>query len=236
MPVKERLSRERIVDSAIALADAEGLEAVTIRRLAQDQGVTPMALYWHFKDKDRLLEGISERLLSQVVRPTASDRSDRSYRSDRSDPSGQPWYEELRELLAALLAVLRTHPATADLVQQRVLLSEPGLEIAEHALRLLREAGFSPEQAAQLSGHALHSIVTLVTNQPGLMVGEEEGLREERIRLKRVTFQALPPQRFPFMLASADAFTECGNEPAYFDLGLDLFIAGVRAVAPTAVG
>jgi AcrR family transcriptional regulator len=223
-PVKERLSRERIVDSAIALADAEGLEAVTIRRLAQDQGVTPMALYWHFKDKDRLLEGISERLLSLVVRPAVADRSE------------QPWYEELRDLLAALLAVLRTHPATADLVQQRVLLSEPGLEIAEHALRLLREAGFGPEQAAQLSGHALHSIVTLVTNEPGLMVGEEEGLREERIRLKRVTFQALPPQRFPFMLASADAFTECGNEPAYFDLGLDLFIAGVRAVAPTAAG
>ena len=219
MPVKERLSRERIVDSAIALADAEGLEAVTIRRLAQDQGVTPMALYWHFKDKDRLLEGISERLLSQVVHSAATD---------------QPWYEELRELLAALLAVLRTHPATAELVQQRVLLSEPGLEIAEHTLRLLRGAGFNPEQAAQLAGHALHSIVTLVINEPGLMVGEEEGLREERIRLKRVTFQALPPQRFPFMLASADAFTECGNEPAYFDLGLDLFIAGVRAVAPTA--
>src|ERR1051325_5968816 len=138
--VKERLSRERIVECAIALADAEGLEAVTIRRLAQDQGVTPMALYWHFKDKELLLDGIAERLLSDVVLP---------------GPSGRPWHEQLRDVLSALLVVLRAHPAVADLLKARVLLSEPGLTIAEHALRLLREAGFSAEQAAQLSGHAL---------------------------------------------------------------------------------
>jgi hypothetical protein len=51
---RDRLNREAIVTSAIALADAEGLDAVTIRRLAQDQAVTPMALYWHFRDKEKL--------------------------------------------------------------------------------------------------------------------------------------------------------------------------------------
>jgi len=54
-----RLSREAIVVGAIALADAEGLDAVTIRRLAQEHGVTPMAMYWHFSDKDSLLDGLS---------------------------------------------------------------------------------------------------------------------------------------------------------------------------------
>ena len=55
-PTRVRLSRETIVASAVALADAEGLEAVTIRRLAQEHGVTPMAMYWHFSDKDSLLD------------------------------------------------------------------------------------------------------------------------------------------------------------------------------------
>lgn len=215
--VKERLSRERIVDCAIALAEAEGLEAVTIRRLAQDQGVTPMALYWHFKDKDLLLEGIADRLLTQVVLPPAS---------------GKPWHEQLRDVLSALLDVLRAHPGVADLVKLRVLLSEPGMELAEHTLALLRSAGFSAEQSAQLAGQALQAIVALVTSEPGLMVGEAPAVREERIRLKRAAFQALSPERFPNMLASADAFTECGNEPAYFELGLELFIQGVRGVAP----
>jgi TetR/AcrR family tetracycline transcriptional repressor len=207
------------VDCAIALAETEGLEAVTIRRLAQDQGVTPMALYWHFKDKDRLLEGIAERLLSDVAVPPASD---------------EPWYEQLRAVLAALLDVLRAHPAVAELVKTRVLLSEPGLLIAEHTLGLLRDAGFNAEQAAQLSSQALHSIVTLVTQEPGLMVGETAPEREAMIRAKRATFLTLSPERFPNMLASAEAFVDCGNEPAYFDLGLDLFIHGVRGVRPAA--
>ena len=216
--VKERLSRERIVDRAIALAETEGLEAVTIRRLAQDQGVTPMALYWHFKDKELLLEGIAERLLSEVVLPAAG--------------SDKPWFEQLREVLSVLLAALRAHPAVADLVKMRVLRSEPGLEITERALGLLRRGGFSAEQAAQLAIHALHSLVILVTQEPGLMVGEELAAREERMRVKKASFQSLSPERFPNMLASADAFTECGNEPAYFELGVDLFIQGVRGVQP----
>jgi TetR/AcrR family tetracycline transcriptional repressor len=215
--VKERLSRERIVDCAIALAEAEGLEAVTIRRLAQDQGVTPMALYWHFKDKNLLLDGIAERVLSEVALPSAG-------------ASEKAWFEQLREVLSALLAVLRAHPAVADLVKMRVLLSEPGLEIAEHTLGLLRGAGFTAEQAAQLASHALHTIVVLVTQEPGLMVGEDLSAREERIRVKKASFQSLSPERFPNMLASADAFIDCGNEPAYFELGMDLFIQGVRGV------
>jgi len=215
--VKERLTRDRIVQCAITLAEAEGLEAVTIRRLAQDQGVTPMALYWHFKDKDLLLEGIAERLLSDVVLPPATEK---------------PWDEQLREVLFALLAVLRAHPAVADLVRTRVMLSEPGLVIAERVLGLLRTAGFTAEQAAQLSGHGLNSLVSLVSQEPGLMVGEDRAVREEHIRRKKASLQALSPERFPHMLASADAFAECGNEPAYFELGLELFIQGVRGVRP----
>ncbi len=73
----------------------------------------------------------------------------------------------------------------------------------------------------------------LVTSEPGLMVGEDLAEREKRIRLKKATFQTLSPERFPYVLASADGFTDCFNEPAYFELGLELFIQGVRSVAPT---
>src|SRR6202007_1735318 len=88
---RERLSRDTIVDGAIALADAEGLDAVTIRRLAQDHEVTPMALYWHFKDKGELLDGIAERLFAGVRLPA---------------PSRKPWPEQLRSILEALSELL----------------------------------------------------------------------------------------------------------------------------------
>src|SRR3954452_5854316 len=69
MATKERLRRDTVTERALALADAEGIDAVTIRRLATDLGVTPMALYWHFQDKERLLDGVAELVLSQITPP-----------------------------------------------------------------------------------------------------------------------------------------------------------------------
>src|SRR6476661_553085 len=118
---RERLSRDTIVAGAVALADAEGLDAVTIRRIANDHQVTPMALYWHFKDKGELLDGIAERLFADVRLPA---------------PSPKPWPEQLRSVLEALSDALRPHPEVAGLVadraacaafsQRRILRQRPG--------------------------------------------------------------------------------------------------------------
>jgi TetR/AcrR family tetracycline transcriptional repressor len=70
---RERLSRDTIAAGALELADREGIDAVTIRRLATDNSVTPMALYWHFKDKDAVLDGIAERIYASVELPDASN-------------------------------------------------------------------------------------------------------------------------------------------------------------------
>ncbi len=67
---KDELSREAIVDRAIAIADVEGLEAVSIRRLGQQFGVTPMALYWHVQNKDELLAAMGDRIFADH-RPAA---------------------------------------------------------------------------------------------------------------------------------------------------------------------
>jgi AcrR family transcriptional regulator len=226
---KERLSRETIVDSALALVDAEGLDAVTIRRLAHDQGVTPMALYWHFRDKERLLDGIAERLLSNVVLP-----ADVPAAAATGEPAS--WDVRFHQFLLAIIAALREHPAAADLVRARIMLSTAGLDLTESALELLAEAGFDEEQSAQLAGQALGSIVLLVTTEPGLEGGPDAELKAQHRRTKRATLQSLPPDRYPRVQASAEAFLACGDSQEYFDLGLELFIAGVRAVAPARRG
>ena len=63
------LSREAVIDHALAVADLDGLDAVSIRRIAQDFGVTPMALYWHVKNKDELLAAMGDRILSVIDMP-----------------------------------------------------------------------------------------------------------------------------------------------------------------------
>lgn len=208
---REQLDRDTVVTRAMALVDAEGIDALTIRRLATDLGVTPMALYWHFKNKDELLDGIAEHLFRSVAVP---------------DTPGT-WVDRLHASLSALTAALRPHPAVAALTQSRVLASEPSLAVAERALGLLYEAGFTAEQAAEIGGYLINAIVTLVTAEPGRS-RSDDAVRQQRARLG-----ALSPERFPHVVAAADALSTCEDDDAYYSRGLTLLIAGVQGLTET---
>jgi AcrR family transcriptional regulator len=216
--VRGRLSRDAIVGCAIALADAEGLEAVTIRRLAQEQGVTPMALYWHFNDKDSLLDGIAESLVASVKLPAESDA---------------PWEQQLYEILAAFVEAIRPHPAVADLTLRRILTSEPGLALAEQALGLLRGAGLTAERAAEVGSFALCATITLVTSQPGRPWTErDEEARAQMIREKKAALETLSPARYPNVVASAAALVGCTDPDDYYALNLRVLVQGIKALTP----
>src|ERR1700761_8892487 len=103
---KDDLSRASIVDRAVAIADVEGLEAVSIRRLAQELGVTPMALYWHVQNKDELLAAMGDRIFADLDLPAGRE---------------DPWDDRLSQLMVVLLAGLRRHPTLLPLAFQQVL-------------------------------------------------------------------------------------------------------------------
>ncbi len=63
---RTKLSRAAVVDRALELADTDGLDALTIRRLATELGVTPMALYWHFRSKEELIAGLADRVWGEI--------------------------------------------------------------------------------------------------------------------------------------------------------------------------
>jgi TetR/AcrR family transcriptional regulator, tetracycline repressor protein len=214
MATRQRLRRDTVTERALALADAEGIDAVTIRRLATDLGVTPMALYWHFQDKERLLDGVSELVLSQITLPP--------------DDESRPWDQRLREVLDQLLGVLAAHPSVTDVVKTRILQSEPGLELTERVLALLRGAGFSAEQSAQQAVYALVFIVGLVTGEPGAMPGDEDDeARDARLRGKWAALQALSPKRYPHVLEAAGPLTACDSSDAWRAAGMDLLLRGL---------
>src|SRR5947208_41076 len=140
-----RLSREAVAEGALALADAEGLEAVTIRRLAQELGVTPMALYWHFKNKDELLSGVAGRIWSKI--------------DGTRDATLVP-LAQFRALLSSLLAVLRTHRAAASLlVSPYGKQNEESFQTTETALAILTDLGFPLDQASAICLHGLRTAV-----------------------------------------------------------------------------
>jgi AcrR family transcriptional regulator len=214
---RERLSRDAVAAGALDLADREGLEAVTIRRLATDNSVTPMALYWHFKDKDAVLDGIAEQIYKSVVLP---------------EPTDAAWDVQLRAVLQAVLDAIRPHPLAADLLAPRVMKSEAGLVLAERVIGMLREAGFSPSQASQTASFLLCSIVTLVTSEPGKQTPLSADDLAEADRQKRAQLGALNPKLFPHLLESAEFFLFCDDEDAYFARGMDFLVDGTRGVRP----
>ena len=217
-----RLSREAVADGALALADAEGLEAVTIRRLAQELGVTPMALYWHFKNKDELLTGVAGRIWGMV--------------DPARDPALPP-LEQFRRLLASFLEVLRAHRAAVPL------LTAPGkaqpeesFPITEAALEILADLSFPLDQASAICIHALRTVTGLVAGEPGGSDPQMSAVEsQEDMRRKRIILETLPSDRFPCIIAAAGPLTSCDDPEVYYAFGIELFVAGIAALGTAKV-
>ena len=205
-----------MVDQALALADKSGLDALTIRKLTTELGVTPMALYWHFHDgKDELLDGLVDRLWGEVD-PTV----------DRS----APWTEQIRGLFESLLRVLRAHPAAPELLRHSKKQGDALLNVTELTLDILRTAGFSPADASFAARSALWIGITLVMSEPGIesLDGAE---RTEMQRKKQVALATQSPVKFPRLVECAQPMTACDNPEEHYRFGVDLFIGGLAAVA-----
>jgi TetR/AcrR family tetracycline transcriptional repressor len=213
-----RLDPAKIVDSALQVADTEGLDAVTLRRIAQLHEVTPMALYRHFSDKSDLLAALGDRLLADIRLPEPSDR---------------PWDHRLREMLTAFVDALRPHPRVAGLTLTRILIAEPGLELAERTMELLVEGGFEPDFAAEVGRQSICTLITLVTTEPGAGEDPEPAAREQSLRLKRAALGALDPKRYPLITSTADTLICPTSTDKYYALGIDLVVAGIRGVLTT---
>jgi AcrR family transcriptional regulator len=203
-----RLSRDAILDRALGVADAEGIDAVSVRRLARELGVTPMALYWHFDSKEALLHALGDRLLGEL---------------DLSVDERVPWPEQLRVLVVSLTAVLRAHPSAATLIGSLPdAASENALRTIEVALDILRRAGFSPEEAAHVTRQIVRTTTSMVVAElaPAKPVVDNEA-----------DLRSLPPARFPRVIEAAGPLSAYEEPESFYDLGIELILAGIESAA-----
>jgi hypothetical protein len=145
-------------------------------------------------------------------------------------PAIGPWHAQLRGVVDALVRELGKHPAAAELVFSRILVTEPGLRLTEFTLTLLEDAGFTRDQAADLARMGLQTATMLVTQRPG---AESQAAREEREALlaeKRAHVERLPEELYPHIRAAAVPLTSCDDEKAYYSFGVDLYIEGAQAL------
>ena len=218
---RARLSKQAVVERALALADSGGLDALTIRRLAQDLGVTPMALYWHFRSKEELIGGLADRIWSEIG--TDVD-------------AALPWSGQLRGVLESLIAVLRAHPAASQLLIAGEKQSPAARDVTETALAVLRSGGFDARHASEVARSGLWTALMLVMSDPGFDPGLSEQERAAAQRRRMVELASLPPERYPCLVESAGWLTACDDPEFHYRFGVDLFIAGVEAMAARQAG
>jgi AcrR family transcriptional regulator len=199
-------TREDVARAALELADAEGLEALSMRRLAGALGVGTMTLYGYFRNKGELLDGI--------VDAAVEDAEDLR--------TAGPWRDCLRDVALAARRNMLCHPALVELRFRRPVLRPEALRFAETIMTILTGAGMPRDEAAR----AFRLLFTFLFGYAAL---SPAGAEDAAARSARSALAALPPDRYPALTAAVEeAAVAMGGEET-FAFGLDLILDGIAA-------
>jgi AcrR family transcriptional regulator len=205
------LDRDQIAQVALELIDGEGLEALSMRRLAAELGVGTMSLYRYFRSKDELLDAIVDTLSRQA--------------ESELTPTG-PWQEQLRTLMRALHRNLNRHPSLVQIRLARPMLSPAALRLAEAAMSILGVAGLAKAEAA----HAYRTLFLYTFACSSFDAGRDPAALQ---RLSASALTALSPEDYPAIAGSIPELAATMDAEAQFERGLDTIIAGLETeIAP----
>jgi AcrR family transcriptional regulator len=214
------LTREAIVRRALEIGDKEGLEAVSLRRIASDLGVTPMALYRHVRDKSDLHNAMLETVIADVDLTAGIKPS-------------MPWQQQVRRGLQNAVDLLTARPVTLPLqIAYQGPLTPSIARPLEMSLRVLLQAGFRPRDAVALARMLPIVLAGL------LLLYREEAVgsipQEDRDRLRRAAelqVLDLPANDFPLMRQYARLMGETvfPDTNRWLRQAIDLIVAGLEA-------
>ena len=212
------LSRNRVLRAAVDLADAQGLGALTMRRLGQRLGVEAMSLYKHVTNKDDVLDGIAELVIGEIELPAP----------------GQDWRVAMRRRALSAREVLGRHPWATTLLQSRTVPGDAVLGYYDAVIANLRAGGFSVPMAAHAFAVVDSHIFGFALQQAGLPFDSGAELTE----LTDSIMQQFPADRFP---ALAEMGAELMMAPDYdwadeFEFGLDLILDGLARARDAEAG
>ena len=203
------LTRERVLRTAIALADEGGIEALSMRKLGHELGVEAMSLYNHVAGKNDLLDSITDLVLSEIELPADGD-----------------WKTALRRSAVSAHEVLRRHPWACNLALSSKRVVPVSVRRADWMLRRLREGGFS----AEVTYHAYHALDAHILGFTLWQLGHGIVDQEHVAELAAEFFRLFPPDEYPYMHEHARQHMEGfgQGEKGAFELVLDLILDGLE--------
>jgi AcrR family transcriptional regulator len=213
MPGRTPLSRDRVLRTAVAVADRGGLHALTIRSLAAELGVKPMTVYHHVAGKEDILDGIVDLVFAEI---------------DLPEPGGD-WRTQISRRAASARRVLTRHPWAIALLESR---SSPGPATLRHhdaTIGTLRAAGFSVPMTAHAYALLDSYVYGFAIQEAALPVPRDQIVAEVAEPIVR----RLPADEYPHLTELA---TEHFLRPGYdfgdeFDFGLNLILDALERSA-----
>ena len=201
------LSRERILTTAVHLADKSGLDDLSMRKLAQALGVEAMSLYNHVSNKDDVLDGMADLIVSEIEVPEI----------------GGDWRQALRRRAISAHEVLRRHAWSPLLIASRLNVGPAMLRYIDATLGCMREAGFSYELADRawnaLDSH-IYGFTLLELNFPLE--------KTEYVSAAQQFMPLLPRAQFPYMHELTQLVIDGSHQGVQsFEFGLDLLLDGL---------
>jgi AcrR family transcriptional regulator len=210
---RRTLTRDAIVDAAMRVLDAEGLDAVTMRRVGQELGTGGASLYAHVDNKDELVDLVRDRVIGEARVP---------------EPDPGNWREQVKEVLREFHRVQVAHRDIARASLANIPLTANALEKMDGLLAILRTSGL-PDQVIAFAADLLGLYVTAVAAEDSIydakLTPEEQQRYFEQLG---AYIHSLPASRFPNMAALATAMTT-GDSAERFEFGMEVLLRGLEA-------
>lgn len=207
-PARPAVTRERIVQGALAVLEAEGFDGLTMRRLAERLGIRAPSLYNHVKDKDELLALVADAICAGIP---------------DLDPT-KPWRRQLETMARQVRHALMGHRDGARVLAATPPVGPHRIRLIEQVLQALRSAGFTPAMVAD-AAFVMNSYVVGFVLDETLGAPREQAAAKRRREEGRRWFKSLPPAQYPTLIGLAD---ELIDSPAdrRFELGVRALLDG----------
>ncbi|KUJ44013.1 AcrR family transcriptional regulator [Micromonospora maris] len=210
------LSKQRVVLEAIRLADREGVDGLSMRRLAGALGAGAMSLYHYVANKDELLDAMIDVVFEEIELP----------------PEGTDWQSAMRRRALSARQVLARHPWAIGLMESRASPGPANLRHREAVIACLRRAGFPVLMATHANWLLDSYVYGFALQEASLPFDTADELAD---MTEDVFLPQLPPDEFPYLNESAAALVAAGYDPAEeFIFGLDLILAALDPLRASA--
>lgn len=210
------LSKQRVVLEAIRLADREGVDGLSMRRLAGALGAGAMSLYHYVASKEELLDAMIDTIYEEIELP----------------PEGTDWQSAIRLRAVSARQVLVRHPWAIGLLESRTSPGPANLRHHEAVIACLRKAGFSILMATHANWLLDSYVFGFALQEANLPFDTADELAD---MITDVYLPQLLPDEFPYLNESAAALAIAGYDPAEeFMFGLDLILAALEPLRTSA--